>query len=303
MKKIPLYKFYKHKYGRELLVDVIDIDVMKSDIRKTPNLILSFFCIIIVTDGEEVVGINGRERLVVPKTVICGRPGEVWSWNKDTQLKGMEFIFDEMFLLSFFNDPRFLDRFAYLHANRPSPFMTMDDELFDRLTNLYGEMKREIDGVRGMERDEHMLRAMLYEVLMLLNRAAPELPERERNSDNDYDGTSQQSPSNGLGALRYLNNFVDLVNDNFTEHHDVDFYADKLFITSNYLNKVVRQSLGMSTKQYIQDKLMDEAKQLLKFTTLSVEEIAEQLHYETATYFVRQFSKTVGKTPAKYRLE
>ncbi len=35
MKSIPLYKFYKHKYGNELLIDVIDIDVMKADISQT----------------------------------------------------------------------------------------------------------------------------------------------------------------------------------------------------------------------------------------------------------------------------
>lgn len=294
MKNIPVYKFYKHKYGRELLVDVIDIDIMKSDIRHTPNFILAFFCIIIITDGEEEVGINGRKRLVNHGSVLCGRPGEVWSWQRDTRLKGMEFIFNEEFLLSFFSDPHFLDRFSFLQPNRQLPFMTMDVELFDRLTNLYAEMKREIDGVRGMERDEHILRAMLYEVLMLLNRA---------QIDEDAPDMTPTKTREIMSAIRYLNGFTELVEDNFIEHHHVDFYADRLFITSNYLNKVVRQRLGMSTKQYIQGKLMEEAKRLLKFTTLSVAEIATQLHYETATYFVRQFSKTVGTTPAKYRLK
>ena len=36
MKRIPLYKFFKHKYGQELLVDVVNLDKMKPDIHRTP---------------------------------------------------------------------------------------------------------------------------------------------------------------------------------------------------------------------------------------------------------------------------
>ena len=36
MKRIPVYKFYKHKYGDELLVDVINYEKMMPDIRRTP---------------------------------------------------------------------------------------------------------------------------------------------------------------------------------------------------------------------------------------------------------------------------
>ena len=294
MKKIPLYKFSKHKYGKELLVDVIDTDLMKNNIRKTPDLIMSFYCIIIVTDGEDLLGINGRKQLVKPQMALCARPGEVWEWNPEVKFKGMVFIFEEKFLLSFFNDPLFLDRFAFLQADRPSPFMVMDEELFGRLENLYEEMRKEIKGIRGEERDTHLLRAMLYEVLMLLDRTKMISTEDDKSVVPDKkEGT--------MSSLRYLNDFVQLVNDNYMKHHEVEFYADQLFITSNYLNKVVRLSLGMSTKQYIQDKLIDEAKRLLKFTTLSVAEIAALLNYENASYFVRHFSKIVGKTPAKCR--
>ena len=47
------------------------------------------------------------------------------------------------------------------------------------------------------------------------------------------------------------------------EHHSVRHYADKLCITSNYLNEIVNSAMGMSAKQYIQNKVMEEAKRLL----------------------------------------
>lgn len=289
MKKIPLYKFYRHKYGNELLVDAIDIDHMRKNLRLTPDLIMAFYAIFIITEGEEQIAINGQFVTTKPKLVISARPGDVWSWSKDTKLKGFGFIFDGQFLLSFFNDAHFLDHFAYLQTDRKSAYMNLEDDTYERLSHLHEEMRKEIDINRNEEHDQHFLRAMLYETLMLLNRA------------NFSEVVIARSPNHPHSLSHYVDGFQSLLKENYIEHHDVEFYADKLFITPNYLNKVLRQSLGMSTKQCIQNMLMEEAKRLLRYTTLSVAEIAEQLHYETATYFVRQFSKSVRQTPSKYR--
>ena len=69
----------------------------------------------------------------------------------------------------------------------------------------------------------------------------------------------------------------------------------------NYLNKIVKQVLGTSTKAYILQRRMQEACRQLQYTTLSVEGIAEELAYKSATYFVRAFGKAMGTTPLAYR--
>ena len=112
MKQIQLYKFHKRKYGAELLIDVLDLDYIKAGIRRAPVHRETFYCIILVTDGQEEVAVNGHKRSVQAGDVICSRPGEVWSWQPDPKLEGLVLIFEEPFLLSFFNDSRFLDRFA-----------------------------------------------------------------------------------------------------------------------------------------------------------------------------------------------
>ena len=86
MKVIPIYNFYKHKYGQKLLIDVIDIDKMKADIKKTPMYITTFYSIIIFTEGEECIEINERQVKVKPNVVVCSRPGEMWKWNPETKL-------------------------------------------------------------------------------------------------------------------------------------------------------------------------------------------------------------------------
>ena len=132
-------------------------------------------------------------------------------------------------------------------------------------------------------RDRHLLRAMLYEALMLLQKATPVEARQKENSE------------------ARVARFRELVNEHFRTESNVEFYADCLCITPNYLNKIVKQSLGQSTKEFIQSRRMEEARRLLSYTTLSINEIAEDLHFETSSYFVRAFTLVEGITPLQYR--
>lgn len=75
MQQIPSYKFYKHKYGTELLVDVLDLEYVKGGIRRTPVHRETYYCIILVTGGHEAVTIDGRNHLMdldsIPFTPQC----------------------------------------------------------------------------------------------------------------------------------------------------------------------------------------------------------------------------------------
>lgn len=286
MKSIPLYKFYKHKYGSELLVDVIDLDTMKVDISQTSVYCTSFYSIILFTDGEEEIAINEHKQCIRKGMVACSRPGDIWAWPADYKLKGLHLLFEEEFLLSFFNDPLFLNKFVYLHPDNPSSFLYLGAELFERLIYLYKNMKLEIDN-NSSYKDQHLLRAMLYETLTLINRAENITPTV--NTDTE------------IAALRYISAFQKQVNEDFGTHYDVKYYANILCITPNYLNKIVTQHLGMSTKQYILNRAINETKRLLIYTSLSIAEISERLHFNTTSYFVRLFRKNVGCTPSQFR--
>ncbi len=288
MKRIPTYRFYRHKYGSELLIDVVDYRNMWSDIRRTPVFTESFYSITLVEKGDEWVELNGKSCYVVGGTVVTSIPGEVWRFHDDTSMEALNLVFEKDFLLTFFRDSHFLDRFSYLSANRLSPFLQLDQAMFERLTSLYREMQQEIN--HPERKDEHLLRAMLYEALMLLSRA-------EWKADEAANATPQYTIS------RYVEHFERLVSDHFKNEHSTAFYADQLCITPNYLNKIVQQVLGLSTKAYIQKQLMQESCRQLEYTTLSVQEISTELGYETATYFIRSFSKLMGTTPLAYRNE
>ncbi len=105
MKHIPLYKFYKNKYHKELLMDLVDIAFIRPWLKKTPVYRDNFYRVIFVTGGEGKLSINSHVATVGKGHIICSVPGEVWQWisGNDT-LEGYVLLFEEKFLLSFFSD-------------------------------------------------------------------------------------------------------------------------------------------------------------------------------------------------------
>ena len=110
----------------------------------------------------------------------------------------------------------------------------LPDELYKRILQLLHDIKVEIDQYR--QDDVHVLRAYLYEALMLLNRAYQNLISMEEGN-KEAGGT-------------HISKFIELVGADMREHHSVRHYADKLCITPNYLNEIVNSAMGMSAKQY-----------------------------------------------------
>ena len=78
MKSIPVVKFYKRKYGEELLIDVTDIQYIKTGIIKNPVHRYNFYSLILVTDGDEEIAINDHKCRVQPGTLVTSIPGEIW---------------------------------------------------------------------------------------------------------------------------------------------------------------------------------------------------------------------------------
>ena len=285
MKGIYLYNFFKTKYGKELLIDVIDLAEIKNNLDKTPVHRLTYYDITFITQGYDEICINENKLQVGPDKAVSSIPGDVWQWNPKTSLEGYVLVFEEEFLLSFFNDPFFLQNLSYLRSGRASSLLVFEPLLFDRVINLLVHIKEEINTTE--ERDHHILRAMLYELLILLNRSNV-ISENKSNVHNPTEN-------------RYLNSFVELVKSNYIEDRNINNYADKIHITSNYLNKIVHKSLGLSPKKYIQLKVIEESKRLLTYTSLSIAEISDKLHFSTPSYFGRFFQKITNTTPLEYR--
>ncbi|MGZ3874429.1 MAG: helix-turn-helix domain-containing protein [Mucilaginibacter sp.] len=78
-------------------------------------------------------------------------------------------------------------------------------------------------------------------------------------------------------------------------------YADRLAIHVNHLNKVLKEVTGSTTTEIIGNRIIQEAKILLKQTHWSVSEIAYALGYDDLAHFSRYFKKQTSLTPVAFR--
>jgi AraC family transcriptional regulator, transcriptional activator of pobA len=81
----------------------------------------------------------------------------------------------------------------------------------------------------------------------------------------------------------------------------VQYVAEQLNVSPNYLSEVLRLLTGQSTKQHIHDKLLEKAKEKLSTTDLSVSEIAYELGFEHPQSFSKLFKSKMKVTPLEYR--
>ena len=81
----------------------------------------------------------------------------------------------------------------------------------------------------------------------------------------------------------------------------VQFFAEKLNLSPNYLSDMLRSITGQSTQQHIHNKLIEKAKEALSTTNLSVSEIAYQLGFEHPQSFSKLFKTKMKVSPLEYR--
>ena len=106
------------------------------------------------------------------------------------------------------------------------------------------------------------------------------------------------------GSIRskaVFENFLKLVRDYHTKERNLSFYADKLFLTPKYLSKLIKTVSGKSAHEWIDSFVILEAKNLLKYSDMSIKSIVYELNFPNQTTFYRFFKTKTGMTPSEYR--
>ena len=283
---IPRYTFYKNKYGSELLIDVVELKYVKKFLAQSSVHTLTYYDITFVTEGEGRFSIDNQTDEAASRDVFFSKPGEIRNWDTRHIVNGYALIFEDEFLSSLFKDSLFVQHLSFFQSGKTSSKLQLPDELYMRILQILHNIKTEIDSYR--QNDVYVLRALLYEVLMLLDREYKKVNMEEETTPKE------------VGNI-HIDKFMKLVESHLKEQHSVQYYADKLCITPNYLNEIVTSTKGISAKQYIRNKVMDEAKRLLTYTDSSISDIAFELYFSTVSYFIRSFRQHTGETPLLYR--
>ncbi len=102
--------------------------------------------------------------------------------------------------------------------------------------------------------------------------------------------------------------FETILNEYFNENKTeisglptVQYFADQLFVSANYLNDMLKNLTGQTTQQHLHSYVIAQAKELLTTTNLSVNEIAYQLGFEYPQSFSKLFKKKTLQTPLQFK--
>lgn len=109
------------------------------------------------------------------------------------------------------------------------------------------------------------------------------------------------SPTTLSRKEELLDKFLQLLFENCKKEHGVTFYADKLFITPQYLSLVLKEMTGKSANKWIDESLIVEAKILLKTPDITVQRVADLLNFSDQSTFGKFFKKHVGLSPMEFR--
>ena len=81
------------------------------------------------------------------------------------------------------------------------------------------------------------------------------------------------------------------------------FYARQLCITPKYLTTLIKRISGLSVSEWIDNYVIIEAKTLLKYSTMSIQEIAYYLNFPNQSFFGSYFKHNTGMSPSQYKAQ
>lgn len=98
-----------------------------------------------------------------------------------------------------------------------------------------------------------------------------------------------------------FNRFLQILSSEDVKHRPIDFYADRLCISSKYLSVICSKVSGKSARQWIDEYTVEDIRYHLFNTDYSIKEIAYRLGFENLSFFGKYVKRHFGKSPSELR--
>lgn len=290
----PMFSLLYHNNMLVLLVDSEKID-NEQIYTKISNVgvALSNWCSFRIGIGESVDQLNllsysfekANSAVFALSTAIEANCNEPFSYNRNEILNAVNT-----------HDIKCIEEVAYRILNRAKiaaiPYASVVNILQDIVEAVIGMQYR--FGTQSLP-TEHNIKINPLEILLLSPEiniaplAAALLPY-----------IPYQAVMPEKSSAKIVNRLRVYIEKHFSEDLCLDILADKMDISSKYLSRIFKQSIGMNLSEYLARVRVEKAKELL-LTDMSIQQIMESIGIYNRTTFTRMFRRLEGITPSEYR--
>lgn len=279
------FKFQKNKYDIELLMDIgtykdIPEYFFESTLHNT-----DFYEIIFFARGNGYLELDQQKIKISNNTIVFISPFQKRKWFvKESKIDCHFLFFQDSFLSKFFSDKLFSFRLQFFYNKSQPLFIKTSKAHLLQLHSIFEEVSTEINAFKSDS--EHIIRALLYFILIKLNRLYSECYQLSAETENNIIAFS----------------FKQLLQKDITLNRNVDYYAGKLGVSRVTLNKCIKSQFGITVSQMITEFILFEIKSQILYTNLNICEIANLLNFSEANHFTRFFRNNTGYSPKEFRL-
>ncbi|MCU6710956.1 helix-turn-helix domain-containing protein [Paenibacillus sp. J5C_2022] len=147
------------------------------------------------------------------------------------------------------------------------------------------------------------------DITLLLERLAPEKYIKKYATANSYaeyfegllDFAASQIEENRKEENPVVSYVIDYLHNRYHEDVSQEQLAEQLNISSSYLSVSFKEKTGKNFSEYLNELRIGRAKELLKHSSMKIQEVSSNIGYQNANSFIRMFKKVTGHTPGEYR--
>ncbi|MDB5281963.1 MAG: DNA-binding protein AraC-type [Bacteroidota bacterium] len=242
-----------------------------------PRRLTSYF-IVLIDSGSITYKLDLQDITISDGGLLFAMPNQIFvPPAKTDNLKYFKVMFDENTLALL---PQ---RFSFLVNPLNSQTITLDSAARERVRKVF-EILNQILYTDKQSTDSEIILAYLNLLLSELNSAY-----------------FKNETVNILNPN--LSKFVEfklMVETHLAEQPSINTIAEKLALTTNSLYRLVKEYSGTSPKDFLTNRLMIEAQRKLRYSDLSVKELAYELGFNDPDYFSRLFKKSTGKSVTQF---
>ena len=237
---------------------------------------------IVITAGQLSCLVDFRMWSLKAPAVALFLPGQVVeSIDLDEDFSGFGMVMNQDFTDSL-NLPVSLQERLFI---KDTQFYSVSEEVLDALSSVYRQVSSLMKQPDNPYREEiirHLFSAYYYGL-------------------GYYMHGLQSLPSAMTPQQEKCERFMSLVAENFKTQRDIGFYADKLCVTSKYLSTMLKQETGMTALDWIEKHVVLYAKSCLSSTSMTIQEISDELDFPSQSVFGKYFKRVEGMSPKAYR--